>query len=357
MKKVYLSEMEEGMILAKDILGAYDQLLIARGTRLNDNIIEKIQDIGVRYIYIIEDEIEKKDSLIESDDNVYEENVKKEKELKEKYESALGNFKNIYEEVKLGKKIETQVIEKSVNGLVENVVINNNVLKRLRDNHVVDDYTYKHSINVCVLSTMIGKWLNYDNEKLNKLAMSAFLHDIGKALVKKEILFKPGRLTKEECMEMKKHAEYGYKLIQNDSTLDFNVCCGMLQHHERFDGSGYPYGLKGERIHEFARIIAIADIFDAMTSKRVYKDKESPFKVAEEIEKNSYGLLDPHITNVFLWNIANFYVGNKVVLSDGREGEIILTNKQRPTKPLVKTESGFVDLLKESQVYIEEIIN
>ncbi|MCT4593982.1 MAG: HD-GYP domain-containing protein [Anaeromicrobium sp.] len=350
MKKIYLSEMEEDMILAKDILGPYDQLLIARGTRLSENVTDKIKELGVRYIYVIAD-FHKEES---QDD--YKKRIKEERQLKEKYADSLNKFKDVYNEVQLGKKIETKIVEESVNGLVENVVLNNNVLKRLRETHVVDDYTYTHSINVCVLATMIGKWLNYSQEKLDKLAMAAFLHDIGKAKIKKEILNKPGRLTREECSEMKRHAEYGYKLVQNDDKLDFNICCGILQHHERFDGSGYPYGLKSERIHEFARIIAIADVFDAMTSERSYKDKESPFKVAEEIENEAYDKLDPYICNIFLWNISKFYVGNIVKLSDGKIGEIVLVNKQRPTRPLIKVGENFVDLLKTSDVKIVEVI-
>ncbi|PAB56831.1 HD-GYP domain-containing protein [Anaeromicrobium sediminis] len=350
MKKIYLSEMEEDMILAKDILGPYDQLLIARGTRLNENVMDKIKELGIRYIYIIGD-LKKEVSKDE-----YKEKIKEERRLKEKYAESLNKFKDVYNEVQLGKKIETEIVEESVADLVENVVLNNNVLKRLRETHVVDDYTYTHSINVCVLATMIGKWLNYSQDKLDKLALAAFLHDIGKAKVKREILYKPGRLTREECSEMKRHAEYGYKLVQNDDKLDFNVCCGILQHHERFDGSGYPYGLKSERIHEFARIIAIADVFDAMTSKRVYKDKESPFKVAEEIESEGYGKLDPYICNIFLWNISKFYVGNVVKLSDGKIGKIVLVNKQRPTRPLIKVGENFVDLLKMPQISIVEVV-
>ncbi|QZY56357.1 HD-GYP domain-containing protein [Crassaminicella profunda] len=350
MKVINVQDLKEGMILAQDIIGKSDLLFLTRGTKLIDEHIQRIQNMDIIYVYIGEqDEIKGQKSLSKF-------SIKIDKKLNEQYNKSLVSFKTVYEEVSLGKKLESEIIQESVSPLIEEVMTDNNILARLRSMEIVDDYTYKHSINVCILSTMIGKWLNYSEDDLNKLAIAGMLHDIGKSRIPKEILNKPGKLSINECQIMKGHATLGYEMLQEQDEISFDICCGALQHHERMDGKGYPLGVKGEKIHEFARIIAVADIFDAMTSERVYKNKESPFKVAELIAQDRFGALDPYITNQFLWNISKFYVGNIVKLNTGDIGEIVLINKQMPTRPLVKIGNEFIDLNKHPQYEILEVM-
>lgn len=350
MQCFHVNNLVEGMILAQDIIGNYDLIFLTKGTSLTQEHIRRLRKMNITYIYIDE---EKKDSstspLLSTIDPT-------DKELNKEYDKNLATFKTIYQEIGLGQKIESEIIEKSVASLINEVIKNNNILGRLKRIDVMDDYTYTHSIDVCILSTMIGKWLNYSKADLHKLAMAALLHDIGKCKIPVEILNKPGPLTTEEFNIMKKHASLGYELLQQQNIIDFDICCGVLQHHERMDGSGYPLGLAEKKIHEFARIIAVADIFDAMTSKRIYKDKESPFKVAELIAQNRFGILDPYISNQFLWNISNFYAGNIVKLNSGEIGEVVLINKQIPTKPLIKVDNRFIDLLTNSEYEIIEVL-
>ncbi|MCT4618011.1 MAG: HD-GYP domain-containing protein [Marinisporobacter sp.] len=350
MKTISIQDLKEGMILAQDIIGKYDLVFLTRGTRIIDEHIERIQNMDFMYVYIMDqDEIKEK---VET----HQLNRKVDEKLNEQYNKSLRSFKRIYDEVSLGKKIEAEIVQQSVSPLIEEVMTDNNILARLRSMKIVDDYTYKHSVNVCILSTMIGKWMKYSENDLNELAISAMLHDIGKSKIPKDILNKPARLSKDECRIMKGHATLGYEMLQKQRKISFDICCGVLQHHERLDGSGYPLGLKGGKIHRFARIIAVADIFDAMTSERVYKPKESPFKVAELIAQNRFGVLDPMISNQFLWNISKFYVGNIVKLNTGDIGEIVLINKQMPTRPLVKINNEFIDLNEQAEYTIMEVI-
>ncbi|QXM06319.1 HD-GYP domain-containing protein [Crassaminicella indica] len=350
MKLISTKDLKEGMVLAQDIIGKYDLVFLTQGTRITDEHIKRIQNMNIIYVYVMEQDAVKEEVL------EYNLNNKIDKRLNEQYQKSLASFKRVYEEVSLGKKIESEIIQESVSHLIQEVMIDNNVLSRLRRLEIVDDYTYKHSINVCILSVMIGKWMNYTENELNELGVAGMLHDIGKSKIPKEILNKPGRLSRNECKIMKGHATLGYEMLQRQDEIKFDICCAVLQHHERIDGRGYPLGLKGERIHEFARIIAIADIFDAMTSERVYKSKESPFKVAELIAQDRFGALDPYIANQFLWNISNFYVGNIVKLNTGDIGEIVLINKQMPTRPLIKIGKSFIDLNKNSEYVIMEVL-
>lgn len=254
----------------------------------------------------------------------------------------------------MGKKLIVDEFDDSLKSLVDEIIKSNNVLGRLRQIEINDEYTYKHSINVSLIATMIGKWMGFSKNEIYDLAMAGLLHDIGKSRVPNEILNKPGKLTDEEYAIMKKHADYGYDILKNTSGINESIILGALEHHERVDGKGYPLGLYGNRIHMYGKIIAVADVYDAMTSKRVYKSKICPFRVAELIFQDSFGPLDPVIANTFLKNIFQFYVGNIVKLNDNQIGTVIFVNKYNPTRPLVKTSAGFIDL---SQNYQYEIID
>ncbi|AOT68674.1 HD-GYP domain-containing protein [Geosporobacter ferrireducens] len=355
MKRIHIDELCEGMILGEDIVGKYDIVLLTSGTILTDKQIDNLKKIHLNYVYVMETD----DANIESGINNQSEApsvIIVDRKLNIEYHKSMKSFKDMYHNLGLGKKIEKEVVDKSVKPLIDEVLSHNNILGRLRQIETGDAYTFNHSMGVCVLSTMIGKWLDYSSSDLNKLATAALLHDVGKGKIPAEILNKPGPLTTEEFEIIKKHSVFGYEMVKGTEGIDHDICCGILQHHERMNGSGYPFGIKGDRIHEFAKIIAIADIFDAMTSNRVYKTKESPFKVAEILAENSFASLDPYIANVFLSNISKFYVGNIVKLSTGEVGEIVLLNQQMPTKPLVKTENGFVDLLKFKEIEIVDVI-
>jgi len=353
MREVEVVDLVEGMILQYDVLGINDVVLLTRGTVLNNLMIEKLIRADVYYVYIKDDNI--KNSVNERNDSIDRSTVVV-KKLSLEYNKCLEGFQNVYDEVGLGKKLQTEAIEESIVGLISETIKSNNVLGRIRRIDASDDYTYKHSINVCILSTMIGKWLGYKGKKLRSLSMAALLHDIGKAKMPSEILNKKGKLTLEEYEIAKQHAVMGYKILKENNTISMDVCLGVLQHHERMDGSGYSMGVKGEKIHEFAKIIAVADIFDAMTSKRVHKDKESPFKVAEQIADGSFEILDPVVSNCFLYHISKYYVGNIVKLNTGEIGEIILVHQEVPTKPLIKVHDRFVDLMVEKNHQIIEVI-
>lgn len=355
MKRINIDELCEGMILGEDIVGKYDIVLVTSGTILTEKQIDSLKKMHISYIYVME----ANDSGIDRDSEneaITPSVIIVDRKLNVEYHKSMVSFKDMYHNLGLGKKIEKEVVDKSVTPLIDEVLSHNNVLGRLRQIETGDAYTFNHSMGVSILSTMIGKWMNYSPSDLNRLATAAMLHDVGKGKIPLEILNKPGPLTAEEFETMKKHAVYGYEMIKGTEGMDHDICSGILQHHERMDGSGYPFGIKGDRIHEFARIIAIADIFDAMTSNRVYKTKQSPFKVAEILAEGSFASLDPYIANVFLSNISKFYVGNIVKLSTGEVGEIILLNQQMATKPLVKIENGFIDLLKHKEIEIIDVI-
>lgn len=191
---------------------------------------------------------------------------------------------------------------------------------------------------------------------LRKLGYTGVFHDIGKCRIPLEILNKPDNLDEKEWNIMKQHPIYGYSILKKNKILSNDVLMGVLVHHERKDGSGYPLGLKEEKIHTYGKIVAVADIFDAMMSDRVYRKKRPPFQVAEYISDRSFDSLDPYISRIFLEGISRFFVGNIVRLSDGRIGKIVYIHPQQHTKPVVLAGGEFLDFSKKMEITIVEII-
>ncbi|MFB5677791.1 HD-GYP domain-containing protein [Paenibacillus terreus] len=218
-----------------------------------------------------------------------------------------------------------------------------------------DEYTYNHSLEVGVLSYYLAIWLGYSPEEAYAAGRAGYLHDIGKCMVPAHILNKPSKLTEEEFREVKKHTQYGYDLIRN-STSDEIAAAVALQHHERENGTGYPHGLFKEEIHPFARITAVADVYSAMTSNRVYQSKQELLAVLRELHAMSFGHLDPIATQTFIRHMLPNFIKKKILLTNGQTGTIILNNPVDYFRPLIKMDDGrFIDLAKERDLAIEEV--
>ncbi|MFC3345532.1 HD-GYP domain-containing protein [Paenibacillus abyssi] len=222
------------------------------------------------------------------------------------------------------------------------------------ENH--DEYTYRHSIGVALIARLIGKAKGFNTFDLLELTISGFLHDIGKTQVPSELINKPGKLTSEEFELVKEHTVHGFQLLRNTSGISYRHAIVALQHHEREDGSGYPFGLKGEEIDPFSKIVAVADVFHAMISKRNYKDPVPFYKVLQEMSHNAYGTLEPDITLCFMSRIMEMLIGNTVILSNGVKGKIIMISPDDPVNPLIEVNGRYIDLSKDKSIGIERIL-
>lgn len=229
------------------------------------------------------------------------------------------------------------------------------VFDMLHNMRQVNDSTYAHSLNVAIISRIIGKWLHFSNEELDTLTLAGLLHDIGKTKIPDEVLNKDGKLTDEEFQMIRNHPKYGYDILKSQP-LNSHIKKAALMHHERCDGSGYPMGLTMEEIDDYALIIAIADVYDAMTAARSYRAPLCPFEVIAEFEKDGLQKYKPKYILTFLENIANAYQNNRVMLSDGTSARIVLLNHRRLSKPLVQLDDGACIDLKKSPLYIKAII-
>ena len=229
------------------------------------------------------------------------------------------------------------------------------VFDMLHNMRQVNDSTYAHSLNVAIISRIIGKWLHFSNEELDTLTLAGLLHDIGKTKIPDEVLNKDGKLTDEEFQMIRNHPKYGYDIFK-PQPLNSHIKKAALMHHERCDGSGYPMGLTMEEIDDYALIIAIADVYDAMTAARSYRAPLCPFEVIAEFEKDGLQKYKPKYILTFLENIANAYQNNRVMLSDGTSARIVLLNHRRLSKPLVQLDDGACIDLEKSPLYIKAII-
>ncbi|MBQ9342074.1 MAG: HD-GYP domain-containing protein [Lachnospiraceae bacterium] len=220
----------------------------------------------------------------------------------------------------------------------------------------VEDSIYAHCINVAYIARVIGKWMKLDHDIVDDLTIAGLFHDIGKTLVPKDILDKPGKLTPQEYEIVKMHSKMGYDLLIS-SGLNARILNAILNHHERCDGSGYPNGIDGSKIDDFTMIIAVADVYDAMTSARSYRHSLCPFKVIANFEDEGLQKYRPSVILTFLSKIANSYQNNRVRLSDNSIGNIVLLNDKQLSRPIIQLNDGsFIDLTTRSDLSIEAIL-
>lgn len=275
--------------------------------------------------------------------------------IDKKHEESVRETKLAFKKLREVDSIDLDSIKKSIDEFLPDMLRNNDVIMRLNQLQKSDDYTFEHSFRVSILAAMIGKWIGYSSEQIEELASSALLFDMGKMKIPEFILKKP-KVSEDEMEVIRRHSQFGYSILMRTPGVTPNIKYSALQHHERIDGSGYPLRIKGGQIHEFAKIIMICDIFDAITHDRPYKKKISHFKAAEYISWQSGVTLDSRLCYVFLTNIAEFYTGKEVILSTGEKGRIIYVDVNFPTRPVVKVDDKIIDLVKEKNITVDELL-
>lgn len=221
-----------------------------------------------------------------------------------------------------------------------------------------EDYLYHHSVDVGIIAGCLSFWMGRSYHEIEETIMGALLHDIGKALIPLKVLNKPGALTDEEMHLVRFHSLRGYKFLKQYGDFSQSVLLCALQHHERIDGSGYPMAVKGDKIHPYAKLIAIADVFDAMTSVRSYGKRATPYEAVEIMKREMVGKLDYQVCSVFLDKLSQRFVGDIVQLSNGQRGEVVFLNPHDCTRPIVRTRDGeFVDLDKLRDLSINKMLH
>lgn len=330
MRYVATNTVKPGTILARAIYNDKGQILLSEGVELREGLIRRLLEIGIPYIYI-------KDARTE--DIFYKEVVPREQKTKA-IKTIEDTFHQVQKDHTLPSSIAIEKANQSFTNLVRDlhtqIKNNNDLVSLLSDVYTYDNYIFTHSFNVTLYSLAIGMELGLNQKEMETLGLGAVLHDVGKMKIPTDILFKPGKLTEEEFNQIKKHPEDGFELLRKVPTLSFVVAHCAYQHHERINGSGYPRQLKGDEIHYFAKIIAVADVFDAVTSDRVYRGAMLPHNGLEILFAGSGTLFDKEIVNAFRRAVAIYPIGLTVELSDGRKGSVVKQNKHMSDRPVVR---------------------
>ena len=244
----------------------------------------------------------------------------------------------------------------TVTNLISSDMTGTSVFDMLHNMRQYDDITYMHSMNVALIANTFAKWLHLGKEDTEIVTVGGLLHDIGKLKVPDNIIHKKSRLSPAEYNIIKTHAYQGYDILKNKPNLDGRIKECALMHHERCDGTGYPMGLVDENISPYAKIIAIADVYDAMTAARVYRGPLCPFHVIGIFESEGLQKYDSKFLLTFLEHVATTYMNNRVRLSNGQEGEVVFMNKSQYSRPMIQTSDSFIDLSTERGLYIETFV-
>lgn len=358
MKRISTMQLIPGMRVDEDVLTLDHQLILRKGTILTDALITKLELYGILTIYIDENYPPPVIPAKIPKQSYYERVRETEsfKKFKEEYNAEIDSFKahlnNVVERnITIDVKEMLDVPLKLILEAKEHI----SVLDMLSNMREYDDSTYNHCLNVALICNVFATWLKLDQEDVEMATACGLFHDIGKLLIPKEIITKPGPLTDEEYAEIKRHPVEGYQILRDNNVHEY-ICNAALMHHERCDGGGYPLRLKGKYIDPFAKMVAIADVYDAMTSARVYRGPLCPFKVIEIFEAEGLQRYDVNFVLTFLENICNTYIQNRCRLSDGREGQIIFINKQHLSRPVVQCGDDYVDLSEEPELTIETLL-
>ena len=338
--KIGVENLTPGMILNQDVYTGAGNLLISNGTQLTSALILKLLEFGIKQVNI-------SDTHPESNDY---------KSFEKKYEEAVDKIKDSFKIARYEKTVNMSEFENIVEGLLDKAKSGRGVLSYMKLIEQKDSYTLQHSINVSIAAMLMGKWLNYSEQDIKTLGIAAILHDIGKLFIPDSILNKNSKLNESEFKIMKNHPTLGYKLLKDSNITNDLILNAVLMHHERFNGSGYPFKLRGFNISEFARILAICDVYDAVTSNRVYKHKENPLEGLKVIFEDSYNGLDPYLCKVFLNNVIIAYCGSSAVLNNGAVGKIIKIVPEHPTKPWIAVDENLCDLQSSNNIEIVDVI-
>lgn len=336
---ISLTSLPLGKTMARDLYDEKGRLLLPRGTVLQSFHVQSLLRLGYHTVYVSEGDGPARDKSA----------------LPSAYLTAIEGFRQIMDTLMQEGEAGRDQVEETVEQLYPHVLETNNILSCLRNLRSRDEYTYQHSVSVSVLAIKLGQTMKIPREDLKALGTAGLLHDIGKCRIPLNILNKPGKLNDEEWKLINCHPVYGYEIVKKMHFDDARVGLSVLQHHERLDGSGYPEGKTDGDIHYFARIVAVSDVFDALTSERFYRRRVPMIPAIKEVISSTSGHLDPQISCQLLRYILDVLPGEEVLLNTGELATVIRTFEADPARPLVRIGERFVDLRTEHKMRVMDL--
>jgi len=351
MRLVSIDNIKPGVCLARNIYDGSGRVLLCQGAALTSHYISRLRQMGICSIYIDDGT-----AVLHVEDIVSE---------KARIE-VIKITKKALLKVKAGNTVEVKEVRQAISDLIDEIIANRAMMVHLSDIRSFNDPVFAHSVNVCILSLLTGLAMGFDQLKLKELGTGALLHDIGKTLLPEKLLNKRIPYTPEEQNLLQKHTDYGFEILRSSENISSLAAHVAWQHHEKFNGNGYPRGLSGKDILEFARIVAVADTYDDMSIDLPYRKRRLPHEVIDYIRAAQGRDFDPEIASLFIRNIAPYPIGSVVQLNTGAKGIVMEVKKAFPTRPTVQLlydEKGrriegceVVDLMQELTLFVETVI-
>lgn len=363
MKQIPITELTPGMVTAQDILSYDNKTIVPKNVVLTENIITRLEGYSIYYAQI-EDKLaedlsvpmasqseQQQDAAISRPPSASQSKSSKEK-MKESrqferfshgYTQCAEHFQNnLTKSLYRNEPFRANELLKETMALLHQDMQEISIFDMLLNMRSKDDSIYSHCIDVALISNVLSRWLHFSEADQMMATACGLFHDVGKFMLPAGVLSKPGKLTPEEFEIVKTHTTEGFHLLGRYSSIPDPVKNTALMHHEKCDGSGYPYGLTGDEIDKFSKIVTIADIFDAMTSERAYRSAMCPFTVIKYFEDDGIQKYDMKYILTFLENVSNSYLNHRVTLSNGMEGNVIFINRDNYSKPVIRTENNEV---------------
>jgi HD-GYP domain-containing protein (c-di-GMP phosphodiesterase class II) len=374
MRKIPVEDLKPGMTFNKAVYIDRENILAAPNIPITENDIKKVMRWGISEVEttgeIINSSINARESGAKSDEVLkrYEHLLSLRKKIIEVHGNACYMIDRIYTAIRKDLSIDFSGIEKVVNDIVSILKENSNVFLFL--NGLDDDdrnYLVTHSVNVTFYSLIIGEAMKYTDQQLLELGMGTILIDAGMTKVPVYIIHKQSNLTDNEYQMVKAHPLHGYKSLILFPDINERIANISLQHHEQYDGKGYPRGLKGKEIDEYARISAIADSYEAQISNRSYRKKTGAYHAMKNLLASGVNKFDPDILKIFLSRMSVYPIGSLVELNDKQIGIVIGSVTEKPLRPIIKLifdenkkkieDTLIVNLLEDTSKYIVRVMN
>jgi len=360
-RRYRIQDVEPGMVLAKPAIDHLKRVVLAEGTVLTEKLIDRLENWNIFVVDIFGDEgnpLPQESGLPvaafgQPTDSALQE------QFYSAYKDVVQDVQTAFEQIRYLKVVPLIKVRELANTSIADLSHTPGAINLLHMLQGMDNHTARHSLNVAIIAGVLGRWLGFSTKLLQDLILSALLHDVGKTQIAEEILNKKTtQLTPYESDLMQKHTIEGYQLLKRAAyQLPFHILAGVLQHHEGADGSGYPLQLTGDKIHLFARVIAVADRYELLTNKDMEENYLTPFAAVEALIREAFERLDASVASVFLTNIRDQFIGNIVRLSDGREAAVIYLGRFISQRPVVQTRDGqFIDLEIERELTITEVV-
>ena len=354
MRKVPVDLVKPGMYLARSIIDSEGVVLLRAGVELDELYLNRLRSLGIRNIYVRDENF--------GDTDEVEDVISEETRI-----NTVRMVKKTFSQLQNQRKINTAALRQTVNNLLDEILDNANVLVSVSTISALDDYIFFHSVSVCTLSILTGITLGYSESTLRELGIGALLHDIGKAEIEPDILKREGALNEEEAEILATHTTKGYQILRGYSDIPLLSAHVAFQHHERWDGKGYPRQLAGTKITEFARIVAVANFYDNLVADLPNRPSYEVNQAINLIKRLAGSYFDPKIASITTSHIASYPVGTIVMLNTGDIGMVVRVSPDSPHRPQVRIlfnkylqrleKQHEVDLSGLSTIFIQHVLS